>query len=79
MTQRPGTRRYAMGIWWSRWYDLNNYDIKKVVDDYESRSIPLDVFVIDMVRHRMNAIVLLPLVLGSWGNTMRGAVRNKKR
>ena len=24
--------RYAMGVWWSRWYDLNNYDTKKLVD-----------------------------------------------
>jgi len=43
--------KYAMGVWWSRWYDLNNYDTKQVVDDYESRSIPLDVFVIDMDWH----------------------------
>ena len=40
------TPRYTSGIWWSRWYDLGNYDIKKVVADYESRDIPLDVFVI---------------------------------
>jgi hypothetical protein len=38
----------AMGVWWSRWYDLNNYDTRKVVDDYEAASMPLDVFVIDM-------------------------------
>ena len=43
--------KQAMGIWWSRWYDLNNYDVRKVVDDYESRQIPLDVFVIDMDWH----------------------------
>jgi hypothetical protein len=43
--------KYAMGVWWSRWYDLNNYDTKKVVADYESREIPLDVFVIDMDWH----------------------------
>jgi alpha-glucosidase (family GH31 glycosyl hydrolase) len=42
------TPRYTSGIWWSRWYDLGNFDIKKVVADYESRDIPLDVFVIDM-------------------------------
>ena len=42
--------KYVSGIWWSRWYDLNNLDVVKVADDYASRSIPLDVFVIDMVR-----------------------------
>ena len=44
--------KQAMGVWWSRWYDLNNYDVRKVVDDYESRQIPLDVFVIDMDWHK---------------------------
>ena len=34
-----------------RRYDLNNYDMEKVVDDYESRDIPLDVFVLDMDWH----------------------------
>jgi len=43
--------KYASGIWWSRWYDLNNLDLVKVVDDYRSREIPLDVFVIDMDWH----------------------------
>ena len=43
--------KYASGVWWSRWYDLNNYDVLKVVDDYNSRGIPLDVFVIDMDWH----------------------------
>ena len=43
--------KYAMGVWWSRWFDLNNYDTRKVVADYESRDIPLDVFVIDMDWH----------------------------
>jgi alpha-glucosidase (family GH31 glycosyl hydrolase) len=42
--------RYASGIWWTRWYDLNSADIVKVVSDFESRSIPLDVFILDMVR-----------------------------
>jgi alpha-glucosidase (family GH31 glycosyl hydrolase) len=46
--------RYVSGIWWSRWFDINNYDTRKIVDDYESRGIPLDVFVIDMDWHRKN-------------------------
>mmetsp|Transcript_38622 Transcript_38622/g.76005 ORF Transcript_38622/g.76005 Transcript_38622/m.76005 type:complete len:1047 (+) Transcript_38622:22-3162(+) len=43
--------KYASGIWWSRWFDLNNLDLVKVTEDYGSRSIPLDVFVIDMDWH----------------------------
>jgi hypothetical protein len=48
------TPRYTSGVWWSRWYDVGNFDIKKVVADYESRDIPLDVFVIDMDWHKKN-------------------------
>ena len=40
--------RYASGIWNSRWFDYSSQDNLKLVDDYESRRLPLDVFVIDM-------------------------------
>ena len=40
--------RYASGIWNSRWYDYSSQDNIKLVDDYASRRIPLDVFVIDV-------------------------------
>lgn len=43
--QIPLTPRGANGVWWTRWYDLNNLDVKKVVSDYSTRSIPLDIFV----------------------------------
>lgn len=43
--------KYASGVWWSRWLDLNNLDLVKVTDDYGSRALPLDVFVIDMDWH----------------------------
>lgn len=52
--QIPMVPRYSMGLWWTRWYDLNNVDIRKVVDDYQSRGLPLDVFVLDMDWHRKN-------------------------
>lgn len=29
--------RYALGVWWSRWWDINQMDTKQIVDDYESR------------------------------------------
>lgn len=29
------TPRYAAGIWWSRWYDYNDYDVQQVVEDYQ--------------------------------------------
>lgn len=46
--------RYVSGVWWSRWYNLNNLDLVKVTEDYGSRAIPLDVFVIDMDWHTKN-------------------------
>eukprot|EP00656_Telonema_subtile_P013176 TRINITY_DN16684_c0_g1_i3.p1 TRINITY_DN16684_c0_g1~~TRINITY_DN16684_c0_g1_i3.p1 ORF type:complete len:817 (-),score=152.03 TRINITY_DN16684_c0_g1_i3:124-2574(-) len=51
----PLVPRAASGLWWTRWYDLNAADLRKVVDDYRSRSIPLDVFVLDMDWHKKNA------------------------
>jgi alpha-glucosidase (family GH31 glycosyl hydrolase) len=55
-----------MGVWWSRWYDLNNYDTRKVVADYESRDFPLDVFVIDMDWHTKDDWSVLPSVLAAF-------------
>lgn len=38
--------KYASGVWWSRWFDISNYDTTKIIEDYESRRIPLDVYVL---------------------------------
>ena len=46
--------RQALGVWWTRWFDFNNFDVMKIVDDYESRGLPLDVFVLDMDWHMKN-------------------------
>ena len=40
--------KYTAGVWNSRWFDYSSQDNMKLVDDYKSRRIPLDVFVIDM-------------------------------
>lgn len=37
-----------------RWYDINNYDVRKIVEDYSSRAIPLDLFILDMDWHTKN-------------------------
>ena len=47
--------RQALGVWWTRWFDFNNADLFKIVDDYESRGLPLDVFVLDMGTTRIAA------------------------
>ena len=41
--------KYTAGVWNSRWFDYSSQDNLKLVDDYASRRIPLDVFVIDSV------------------------------
>eukprot|EP01125_Pyxidicula_operculata_P005865 TRINITY_DN2050_c0_g6_i2.p1 TRINITY_DN2050_c0_g6~~TRINITY_DN2050_c0_g6_i2.p1 ORF type:complete len:1034 (+),score=272.65 TRINITY_DN2050_c0_g6_i2:380-3481(+) len=45
------TPRYASGIWWSRWYNLDNADVQQVVMDYVDYSVPLDVYILDMDWH----------------------------
>ena len=44
--------RYTAGVWNSRWFDYSSQDNLKLVEDYASRRIPLDVFVIDMDWHK---------------------------
>jgi hypothetical protein len=50
----PMVPKQALGVWWTRWFDFNNWDVLKIVDDYESRGLPLDVFVLDMDWHMKN-------------------------
>lgn len=47
--------RAAFGLWWTRWYNLNGPDVRKVVDDHRSRNFPLDIFVLDMNWHIKDA------------------------
>jgi len=51
----PLLPRYALGVWFSRWYDYAATDIvTDVIDKYEQFTIPLDVFVLDMNWHTKN-------------------------
>lgn len=43
--------RVATGVWFTRWFNFNSVDVKKIVEDYKSRSLPLDIFVLDMNWH----------------------------
>ncbi|EDQ92185.1 uncharacterized protein MONBRDRAFT_5942 [Monosiga brevicollis MX1] len=47
----PMTPRYASGVWYTRWFDYNNLDVKKVVNEYRWHAMPLDVYVTDMNFH----------------------------
>jgi len=43
--------RNAMGVWWTRWYDFTQQTALDSVDDFRSRSLPLDTLVLDMNWH----------------------------
>lgn len=43
--------RAALGVWWTRWFNINAPEARGIVDDYRSRALPLDVFVLDMDWH----------------------------
>jgi len=44
--------KYASGIMWSRWYDINDYDSRQTIEDYQSHGLPLDVYIFDMNWHQ---------------------------
>jgi len=46
--------RNALGVWWTRWYDFDQRSALDSVEDFRSRSIPLDVLVLDMNWHKKN-------------------------
>jgi alpha-glucosidase (family GH31 glycosyl hydrolase) len=47
----PLPPRYAFGTWWSRYWAYSDQELNELVDGFQSRNIPLDVFVIDMDWH----------------------------
>ena len=52
----PVMPRYGLGSMHTRWYHYNDFSFRNVVEQYESRSIPLDLAVIDMDWHYLNDI-----------------------
>jgi alpha-glucosidase (family GH31 glycosyl hydrolase) len=46
--------RHAVGVWFTRWYDFTQGTAEEVVRDFERRSLPLDVLVLDMNWHLKN-------------------------
>lgn len=48
----PMPRRYALGIWFSRYWKFKSSDFRSIVDEYRQHDFPLDVLVMDMDWHR---------------------------
>ena len=47
----PLPPRYAFGYWWSRYWTYTDNELRRLVKDFKSYDIPLDVLVIDMDWH----------------------------
>jgi hypothetical protein len=51
----PMVHRAMLGSWYTRWYDFDNADIKRLVGIHEAQGLPLDLLVLDMNWHRKNS------------------------
>jgi alpha-glucosidase len=47
----PMPPRFAFGIWWSRYWAYTDREFEQLVRDFEARTLPLDVLVVDMDWH----------------------------
>lgn len=47
----PMPRRYALGVWFSRYWKFKSADFRSIVDEYRQHDFPLDVLVMDMDWH----------------------------
>jgi alpha-glucosidase len=47
----PLPPRYALGIWWSRYWAYTDEELRRLVGEFRARDVPLDVLVVDMDWH----------------------------
>ncbi len=43
--------KYAFGIWWSRYWEYTDLELRELVNEFEMHDVPLDVLVVDMDWH----------------------------
>lgn len=46
--------KFTFGVWWSRYWEYSDVELKKLVEDFRIHDVPLDVLVIDMDWHKVN-------------------------
>ncbi|MCF8363173.1 MAG: glycoside hydrolase family 31 protein [Prolixibacteraceae bacterium] len=46
--------KFAFGIWWSRYWEYSDVELKRLVEEFRLHDVPLDVLVIDMDWHIVN-------------------------
>jgi alpha-glucosidase len=64
--------RAALGVWFTRWFDYANVDVRDIVEAYNSRDIPLDVLVRLGCVIEVHPWLLLPVLVLRHGVTFRG-------
>ena len=47
----PLLPRRSLGVWFTRWYDYDAADAVGLLNEFESRSLPLDILILDMNWH----------------------------
>ncbi|MFA8342688.1 MAG: TIM-barrel domain-containing protein [Rhodothermaceae bacterium] len=47
----PLPPKFAFGNWWSKYWIYSDYEMRKLIDEFRTFDIPLDVFIIDMDWH----------------------------
>jgi alpha-glucosidase len=47
----PLIPRYALGVWWSRFWPYSASDLERLADEFAAHRLPLDVLVVDMDWH----------------------------
>ncbi|RMI14691.1 MAG: DUF5110 domain-containing protein [Calditrichaeota bacterium] len=47
----PIPPRFAFGIWWSRYWEYTNQELRQLVEEYHRYHLPLDVLMVDMDWH----------------------------
>ena len=48
----PMLPRASLGVWWTRWYNYDQQEVKEIYEEMENRRLPLDMLVLDMNWHR---------------------------
>lgn len=54
--REPMPPRYALGYWWSRYWNYSDAELRALAADFDRYRIPLDVLVIDMDWHRTDGL-----------------------
>jgi alpha-glucosidase (family GH31 glycosyl hydrolase) len=52
----PLPRRATLGSWYCRWYPFTSEEYRELVAEYGREQVPLDVLVLDMDWHRLDAV-----------------------